>query len=443
MRRPPELEFLPAALEVERSPPVPAARVLLWCLVLCAGCALAWSVWGRVDVVGVAPGRVVAAGRSKLVQPLETAVVARLAVREGQHVRRGEVLVELDVTTARASHARLTHECVTQTLERRRLARLLAADGPRDDFDAGPLPPGGWPPALLARAAERYGVARDEYHAALDGLTATAQEKRAARAALAARIAQLARTLPLISEAADAHRQLLASGIVPRVRWLEQERARIDVEQELAARRDEHRALGAALAALAGQRAATLAQFRGRWLAERAEANERLARCREALVAVARSLELAELKAPIDGIVQQLAVHTVGGVVTPAQTLMLIAPAAAPLEVEAQVANRDIGFVHVGMRAEVKIETFDYTRYGVVAATVRSLSRDAVADGEREPYFLAQLELAQTALTVDGRERPMEPGMLATVELRLGRRRVIEFLLSPLLRYRNESARER
>lgn len=443
MRRPPELEFLPAALEVERSPPVPAARVLLWCLVSCAGCALAWSVWGQVDVVGVAPGRVVAAGRSKLVQPLETAVVARLAVREGQHVRQGEVLVELDVTTARASHARLTHECATQTLERRRLAGLLAVDGPRDAFDAGPPPPDGWPPALIARAAERYGVARDEYRAALDGFTATAREKRAARAALAARIAQLARTLPLVTEAADAHRQLLASGIVPRVHWLAQERARIDVEQELAARRDEHRALGAALAALAGQRAATLAQFRTRWVAERAEANERLARCREALVAAARSLELAELKAPIDGIVQQLAVHTVGGVVTPAQTLMLIAPATAPLEVEARVANRDIGFVHVGMRAEVKIDTFDYTRYGVVAATVRSLSRDAVTDGESEPYFLAQLELAQTALAVDGRNLPMEPGMLATVELRLGRRRVIEFLLSPLLRYRHESARER
>lgn len=440
MKRAHELEFLPAALEVEHTPPVPAARALLWALVLLSVLTLAWSVWGQVDIVGIAPGRVVATGRTKLVQPFETAVVSRLHVREGQRVHAGELLVELDVTAARAARRRLRLECATHALDHQRLAQLVAGT---EEFDPGPPPVGAWPPVLLARARQRHAVARDEFRAALASLAAEGREKRAARAALTARIAQLARTLPLVSETAEAHRQLIASGVVPRVRWLEVERTRIEVEQELGARRDEQRALDAALAAQARRTTATAAQFHARWLAERAETGERLAACREELVNAERHLALGRLTAPIDGIVQQLAVHTEGGVVTPAQVLMLIAPIAAPLEVEARVANRDIGFVHVGMRAGVKIDTYDYTRYGLVYGTVTSLSRDAVAEAEREPYFLAQLRLDSARLMLDGAPLVIEPGMLATVELRLGARRVIEFLLSPLLRYRDESGRER
>ncbi|MGE3771385.1 MAG: HlyD family type I secretion periplasmic adaptor subunit [Gammaproteobacteria bacterium] len=442
-RRDPELEFLPAALEIAETPPLPAARWLLWSIVLCAVAAAAWSVIGRVDIVGVAPGRVVATGRTKLVQAHATAVIARLHVREGQRVAAGELLIELDATAARAEAARLAAECASLALDAERLAQLVAATQavtPAADlrFAAGVQAPAS--PAD-ARAAQQFDLQLAEYRASLASLDDERREKEAARAALRARVAQLARTLPLIAESAEAHRALTAKGVVARVHWLAVERERIGTEQELAARRDEVRALAAALAALAERRAASAAQFRARWAAEREDVVRRLASCREARTNNARSLALTRLRAPIAGTVQQLAVHTEGGVVGPVEPLMAIAPAASPLEVEARVAQRDIGFVRIGQRAVIKFDAYDYTRYGTLNGRVARLSDDAVHQPDEEPYFLAQIALDSTRLP--GRSLVVEPGMRATVELAMGRRRVVQYLLSPLLRYTHEAARER
>lgn len=446
-RREPELEFLPAAQEIARTPPLPAARWLLWIIVLCAVAAAAWSIVGRVDIVGVAPGRVVATGRTKLVQAHATAVIARLHVREGQRVAAGELLVELDATAARAEAARLAMECASLALDVERLAQLVATTQVATPaaglhFVAASIEPAPAPP-LHARAAEQFELQLAEYRASLASLDDERREKEAARAALRARVAQLARTLPLIAESAEAHRALTAKGIVPRVHWLAVERERIGTEQELVARRDELRALAAALAALDARRAGTAAQFRARWAVEGEETARRLAACREAHTNNARTLELTRLSAPISGTVQQLIVHTEGGVVGPVEPLMQIAPAATPLEVEAHVAQRDIGFVHIGQRAVVKFDAYDYTRYGTLGGRVARLSSDAVHEPDAEPYFLAQIALDSTRL--DGRHRrfAVEPGMGATVELAMGRRRVVQYLLSPLLRHASEAARER
>lgn len=445
--REPELEFLPAAQEIAQTPPLPAARWLAWSIVLCAVVAAAWCVLGRVDIVGVAPGRVVATGRTQLVQAHATAVIARLHVREGQRVTAGELLIELDATAARAEATRLAVECASLALEAERLAQLLAATQeatPAADlrFVAGTVARAGAAPAQ-ARAAQQFALQLAEYRASLASLDDERREKEAARAALRARVAQLARTLPLIVEAAEAHRALTAKGVVARVHWLAVERERIGTEQELAARRDEVRALTAALAALAERRTASAAQFRTRWTSEGEDLARRLASCREARTNNVRMLELTRLSAPIAGTVQQLAVHTEGGVVGPAEPLMRIAPAAAPLEIEARVAQRDIGFVHIGQRAVVKFDAYDYTRYGTLAGHVARLSEDAVHEPDAEPYFLAQVALDATQLRGRGRRLTVEPGMRATVELAMGRRRVVQYLLSPLLRYASEAARER
>ncbi|HMM74825.1 MAG TPA: HlyD family type I secretion periplasmic adaptor subunit [Gammaproteobacteria bacterium] len=442
-RRDPELEFLPAAQEIVETPPLPAARCLLWSIVLCAIIAAAWSVIGRVDIVGVAPGRVVATGRTKLVQAHATAVIARLHVREGQRVAAGELLVELDATAARAEAARLAAECASLALDAERLAQLVAATQavmPAADLRFVAAARASVSPAH-ARAAQQFDLQLADYRASLASLDDERREKEAARAASLARVAQLVRTLPLIAESAEAHRALTEKGVVARVHWLAVERERIATEQELAARRDEARALAAALAALAERRAASAAQFRARWAAEREDVVRRLASCREARTNNARSLELTRLIAPIAGTVQQLTVHTEGGVVGPVEPLMAIAPAASPLEVEARVAQRDIGFVHIGQRAVVKFDAYDYTRYGTLNGRVARLSDDAVHQPDEESYFLAQIALDSTRLP--GRDLIVEPGMRATVELAMGRRRVVQYLLSPLLRYTHEAARER
>jgi hemolysin D len=166
----------------------------------------------------------------------------------------------------------------------------------------------------------------------------------------------------------------------------------------------------------------------------------------------------------VDGVVQQLAIHTVGGVVTPAQPLLVVVPIDSRLEIEAMVSNSDIGFVHAGQEAQIKVDTFNFTRYGLLHGQVLSISQDAVIRdrqqdrlGERMPgnasdssepkgqelNYSARISLDRTAMQIDGMMVNLSPGMAVTVEIRTGSRKILNYLLSPLLRYRHESLRER
>jgi len=149
------------------------------------------------------------------------------------------------------------------------------------------------------------------------------------------------------------------------------------------------------------------------------------------------------LTAPVDGTVQQLAVHTVGGVVTPAQALMIIVPKDEAVEVEAFVENKDIGFVNAGQEAQVKVETFPFTRYGTIPATVTQVANDAINDEKKGLLYTLRAKLSQATIRVEDKWVTLSPGMAVTVEVKTGRRRVIDYLLSPLLQYGDESLRER
>jgi hemolysin D len=166
------------------------------------------------------------------------------------------------------------------------------------------------------------------------------------------------------------------------------------------------------------------------------------------LTQVLRGLEAdlalkSQLTSPVDGTVQQLAVHSVGGVVTSAQPLMIIVPDSTQVTAEVSIANQDIGFVNQGQTAEVKLETFSFTKYGTVQATVDSVTADAVTDDKKGSYYPATLTLSQKDMLIDGKRIPLSPGMSVTAEIKTGKRRIVEFLLSPVQRAGSESLRER
>ncbi len=428
-----EIQFLPAALEIEETPPLPVARAMLWSIVLFFFIAIAWACVGKVDIVGVAPGKIVPSGRTKTVQPLENSVVVAIHVSEGQHVNAGEVLIELDPTTPTADKARLGKERAALELDRQRLDQLLEEirdPGPRTDLKSVPT---------TARLRQQLA----EYRAAIAGIDQDHREKYSQRDAIDARVTQLKGTLPLITEEADAHKKLMTTGVVPRVKWLAVERERIAIQQELAAQQEQRKVLNASLESLSERRKVTDAQYQIRWMAELTETETKLSSYVEEIAKAERRLALTTLTAPVSGTVQQLVVHTEGGVVTEAQPLMVIVPDDSPIEVEAMVPNKDIGFVHEGQAAIVKIETFNFTKYGYIEGTVFKVSRDAVMDKDKGLYYLAHIALEKTVISIDGQDVSIEPGMAVTAEVKMGRRRVIEFLLSPLLRYQQESGRER
>jgi len=199
----------------------------------------------------------------------------------------------------------------------------------------------------------------------------------------------------------------------------------------------------AALAEARNQSQVIEMEFRRSRLAELAEVETRAASLSQEVVKASQRARIQRLVAPIDGVVQQLAVHTVGGVVTPAQSLMVIVPGSDRLEVEALIENKDIGFVRLGQPAEVKVETFLFTRYGSINGRVATVSRDAVPLDRGGLAYMARLSLERTTLVVDGEEVSLTAGMAVTAEIKTDTRRVIDLFLSPILRYAKESGRER
>lgn len=397
-----------------------------------------------MDVVATATARTVPSGQVKPIQAAEGGVVRQIHVREGQRVSAGQLLVEFEDHATAADMARSDEAMLGLQLDRLRLESLIA--GRWQDAGALAIPDRlaqRIAPSLLVLHHRRLRGERTAITTLLAGIEAEITESRANARVVASEIAELEQTLPLIEETARAHATLAARGTVARVDWLALERERITAASRLVAARARSEALAANVAGHEARLAASLAQHRQRWLAELAEVEGRLAAVEEDLAKTRARHTLHRVEAPVAGSIQQLSVHVTGAVVAPAQILMTLVPHEAPLEIEAKIENRDIGVVRPGQEAIVKFETWDFTRFGHVAGKVSAVSPDAITAENEAPWYLARIRLPAEPRSSLGRPLAIRPGMLARVEIRLGHRRLLDFLLSPLQRYREESARER
>ncbi|MEL3890137.1 HlyD family type I secretion periplasmic adaptor subunit [Ferrovibrio sp. MS7] len=434
-----ETEFLPAALELLETPPSPTARLFFWFMTAFLAIALAWSFIGQLDVVATAEGKLVPAGKVKLIQPLEAGIVRAIHVQDGATVRAGDLLVELDATATGADFRRLTADLVAAEAE---AARLRAAQYPLDalaHYKPGAVVPAEqrvMQQALLLNQTE-------EYRAKLAALEEEVTRRKAERRSVDTAIEKVQAAMPLLRQRRDARQELADKGYGSRLVALELQQQVIEQEHELQALRHRREESNAALGGLEKQKRQYEAEYHKAILAQLAETERKIATLTEELLKAEQRQDQQRLLAPVDGVVQQLAVHTVGGVVTPAQALMVIVPADMPLEIEAVLPNRDIGFIHPGQSAEVKLETYLFTKYGTQPAQVVSVSRDAVQDEKRGLIYPVRMALERTWIEVDGRRMNLAAGMALVAEVKTDQRRVIDYLLSPILRYQQESLRER
>ena len=436
-----EAEFLPAALALRDSPLHPAPRIALWLIMLFALIALLWAVFGRIDVVATAVGKIIPNDRTKVIQPMETAVVKAIYVRDGQRVQQGQVLIELDATDAGADSERLRNEALTARLEAARAQALLAAlasgTPPRlpslDGADAARLL------AEQSQAAGQY----QEYQARQQQLQAEITRRRAELQATREQVTKLEQTTPIARQRAQDYQNMLKDNYVSRHGYLEREQTRIEQEQDLAGSRAKIAEIRAALAETQQQQATLAAETRRQLLDQHNLAAQKAASLQQEWVKADQRGRLMRMTAPVAGTVQQLAVSTVGGVVTPAQPLMVIVPKDNVLEVEAMLPNKDIGFVNPGQDAEVKVETFPFTKYGTIHGKITQVSSDAIQDEKLGLIYVTRVKLAKDTLQVENKLVRLTPGMAVTVEVKTGTRRVIEYFLSPLMQYGSESLRER
>ncbi len=436
-----ELQFLPAALEIQETPPSPIGRAITWSIVILFTIAIVWACVGKVDIVATAQGKVIPSDRTKIIQPLEIGSVSIIHVREGQSVKKGDPLIELDTTGTQADATRLGNEYSTAQAELARATALVNA------MQAGTAPVADWPKSIDIDALDpqRQLLASQwqQHQSTLSSLDNEKLRRQAELVGTEEQIKKFAATLPIITERAESLKTLVDKQLAPRHTYLELEQQRIEQAQDLAIQKQRRQELIANLAQLKEQRKVEEANALNKALAELNEAKRRGQGLNQESIKADQRNQLQRLTAPVDGIVQQLAVHTIGGVVTPAQQLMVIVPQDEGIEVEAIIANRDIGFVREGQTAEVKVDAFPYTKYGSIDAELINVSNDAVADEKLGLIYTARVLLKQNAIRVEDKMINLSPGMSVTVEVKTGKRKLIEYVLSPLMQYADESGRER
>jgi hemolysin D len=448
-------EFLPAALEIMEKPPSPGWRYLMLGLCTLFAITVAWSFIGKIDVVATASGKVIPAGNVKLIQPIEIGYVRAIHVKNGQRVKAGELLVELDPTVTGAEAAQASQGLLSAEVIAARNSALLAhLQGRSARF----IPPAGTPAEIAATQANFVRTSIAEYEGERASLQQQRAEQEAQLAGSEAEISKLEQTLPLVEQQLAARKELSEKGYFSKIRLLEYEQLRLEHIQNI----EVQRANAAQARAAIGNIEAQLVRLRGAFgkgaVTELAEAQQQSGLAREEVTKSVRRRDFQELRAPVSGTVQQLAISTIGGVVQPAQAIMVIVPDEAMAVVEAQILNKDIGFIREGQPVRVKLEAFNFTDYGIIPGVVESISRDAIdmsqpgqqtsRDSNGRPVqqglvYAARIRLSQSTIRVRGRDQSIGPGLAVQAEIKTGERRIIDYLLSPIAQTMDEAGRER
>jgi hemolysin D len=453
-------EFLPAALEIMEKPPSPGLRWLLLSVCGLFAIALAWSFIGKVDVVATASGKVIPSGNVKIIQPIEIGTVRTIHVKNGQHVEAGQLLVELDPTLAGADAAQASQGLQTaQIIAARNSALLGHVQGGSERLRI----PAGTPSAITDTQDDFVRTSIAEYESERASLIQQRAERGAELAGAEAEISKLKQTLPLIEQQLSARQELTDKGYFSKIRLLEYEQQKVEHIQNIAIQQANAAKARAAMANIDAQLRRTKATFGKNAAAQLSEAQEKTGLAREDVTKSARRAEYQQLRSPVSGTVQQLVLSTVGGVVQPAQAIMIIVPDDAAVVVEANIMNKDIGFIREGQAVRVKLEAFNFTDYGIIPGVVESISRDAIdmsqpgsqggqqqqrdEQGRSQPQqglvYAARIRLNQRSIRIRGKDQIIGPGLAAQAEIKTGERRIIDYLLSPIAQTMDEAGRER
>ena len=435
-----QLEFLPAALEIQETPPSPLGRRILWILLGLFIIGLLWSILGRVDIVVTAQGRVIPSDRVKTVQSAQAGVIAQLLVSEGQLVQQGETLMRLDSTGINAEKLQIENALEKAQMEllwRQGFENWLISGGKtRNTYHAVNSPQYRDAIIVLGEKITEFSATvlgmEKELSSFLAELDATGAERQRSLAGLS-----------ILSERVQAYETLVKNQHGARIQYLELLQQQTELEQSLPSIAAYQRKLRTEANAVDSRISAFISDTRGQNLREINRLQSEISTFSQDHEKVLYIESQLTVKAPVTGTVEELQVHTIGGVLSGGQEVMKIVPDGVAVEVDALLENKDIGFIHEGLDAEVKFETFNFTKYGVVPAKVLDIGEDAIEDKTGAWKYRMRLGLEQQTIQVGDKLLKLSPGMIASVEVRTGTRRIIEFLLAPLLRYRHESIRER
>ncbi|MBB1312998.1 HlyD family type I secretion periplasmic adaptor subunit [Aliivibrio sp. SR45-2] len=431
-------EFLPAHLALSHRPPSPFARITAITLSVGVIVVLLWAYWGKLDVQATATGRFVVHGRSQVIQSYEQSRVFIIHVKDGQRVKKDEPLLTLDTLGINQDIMRLITQSEFQTNELIRYRTLNNGQPLSQDLMFAALPQ-----EQQTLIKENHFSEKREYESNLSSINAEMQVNTTSQDARQSDINALIKLKKNINKRLAARKTLSQNKVIGHVEYLEQEKELLETERQVSQQRAELKILKSQYYSLEERRTNFTAQKQREWLEKRKQAKLQLVGLDQELSKVREREQLEIIRSPVDGTVQQLSIYTLGAVLQPAQNLMIIVPENLVQQAEIQILNKDIGFVYPGQSVMIKVDAFPYTRYGTIEAELLSISRDSTTDERLGLVFPAQVKLKNNNIAINGQHVELTPGMSVVAEIKTDKRRIIDYLLSPIREYQAESLRER
>lgn len=434
-----DYSFMPAYLEVVKSPPTPALRWAGYLLTFLFFSSLAWAYFSEVDIVAISRGKIIADGRSKVIQSPVPAIVAAIEVSEGMEVRAGDPLIRLDAKSINTEILKLsqTLALIRETIQ---ISNFLLAVG--DDFEEG---------LKRLEANKEFNVFQrsviagelEASHAAIKVVDEEIIRHKAIRQATINTILGLESLLNIAKQRQEASTHLHNIGVESEHETLKTKEAYLLIKNDLTSTKDQLIIKNQEIKELESQRDARLVEYRVQHLRKLQELHMQEVEIDSDLKRLQGDEQHYVIRSPINGIVQQLVINTLGGVVTQAEKIMVIVPKSPSIELETSILNKDVGFVFKNQDVTVKMDSFPYTKYGTIDGKVLWISSDSVEDEKLGPVFHARIRLASSTIMVGNKNVNLTPGLAATVDIKTGKRKVIEYLFSTIESYQEETLRER
>lgn len=427
-----QYEFLPAAEEIVESPPSPYGRIVLWSITVLLAIAIMWSYFGKLDIIAPATGRIVPEGSIKTIQPANTGVVTEIKVSEGQKVKKGDLLIQLDDSIAKSDVKAAEQALTVARLEKDILAKTISGEGVVETVSAADIPDS-VKRHLIALAESRVSASEVQRQLLSQGISSAQQQveiqrqnKRAAEDSIS-RLRAREQELKQDLENATAFNE---TSIRNELRSVQQQIASLEASLPVY---DAQIAQAQAGVGEASERlGAYSAEARVTTFLDIVDSEKRITELENILVKTKQTVEQLSIKAPADGRILSLATKTVGGVVTAAQPVAELVPDGTELVVDATVQNKDIGFIQVGQPVVIKVDTYSFQRYGYLKGTVKTISPDAILDEQQGLVYKMKVDI-ESNKTSKNNTIEVVPGMSVTAEITTGQRRIIEFFLDPLM----------
>lgn len=436
-------DFLPLA----DAEPAPLPRAVLYAGIALVGALLVWAYLAPLDIIAVAPGKIVPQGYLQIVQPSESGVIKEILVTEGAQVRAGQVLARMDARLSDADSRQLQNELKLKRLQLRRIDAELAGAPLRRLADD--------PPELYAQVDAQLQARRRAHLGALEIeraiLIKAEQDLKSAQEVEA----KLQKTIPLYIQSESAFDKLVKDGFAGKLMHLEKQRDRIEKEQDLRAQQFNMASLTATISQVNRRIAQITSSHQQQLQNERVDAEAQYHRLQQDWEKQSHRHALLELKAPQEGTVKDLATHTLGSVVSPGTVVMTLVPRGNALMAEVWVTHLDAGLVEPGQDAKLKLTAYPFQHYGMMTGRVKHISPDAGEPADQKnarnagiqdlpaSAFRALIELPEPFIQAQGKRHRLSPGMQVSAEINLGTRTVLQYLLSPVQKTLHEAGRER